>query len=76
MLRDFGFQISTPTLIFCDNDLAIQLANNPFFHERTKHIDMDCHFIQENFMDKTIKLMPIHTTNQLADIFTKRFTPF
>ncbi|KAL4575087.1 hypothetical protein LXL04_021928 [Taraxacum kok-saghyz] len=71
LLRDFGFFSKEPTLIFCDNDSAIKLATNPIFHERTKHLEVDCHFVRDKILDHTVKLMPIHTTNQLADIFTK-----
>ena len=71
ILKDFGIVSTDPTLIFCDNESAIKLATNPIFHERTKHLEVDCHFVRDKILDHTVKLMPIHTTNQLADIFTK-----
>lgn len=71
LLHDFNIQLEQPTLIFFDNDSAIKLATNPIFHERTKHIEIDCHFIRDKIAEGNIKRMPIHTSNRLADIFTK-----
>ncbi|XP_023735653.2 uncharacterized mitochondrial protein AtMg00810-like [Lactuca sativa] len=71
LLTNFRVYQHDPTAIFCDNESAIQLALNPTFDERTKHIEIDCHFIRDKILDKTVKLLPIRTTHQLADIFTK-----
>ena len=45
LLRDLGIDVSTPMQMFCNNQATIFIANNPVFHERTKHIEVDCHFI-------------------------------
>lgn len=71
LLQAFQVDTSQPTLFFCDNELAIKLASNPQFHERTKHIELDCHFIRDKVLDKTVKLMPIRSQHQLVDLFTK-----
>ncbi|XP_052624956.1 uncharacterized mitochondrial protein AtMg00810-like [Lactuca sativa] len=71
LLQAFKIDTLQPTLLFCDNESAIKLASNPIFHERTKHIELDCHFIRDKVIDKTIKLMPIRSQRQLADVFTK-----
>ncbi|KAI0498152.1 hypothetical protein KFK09_021393 [Dendrobium nobile] len=48
LLEDFHTPQTTPTIVYCDNTSAIALANNPIYHARTKHIDVDCHFIRDS----------------------------
>ncbi|PKU80502.1 Retrovirus-related Pol polyprotein from transposon TNT 1-94 [Dendrobium catenatum] len=57
--------------VFCDNTSTIALANNPVFHARTKHIEIDQRFVREHILNNTIRLLPISTVDQLADILTK-----
>lgn len=71
LLKDFHVIIPTPVTIFCDNQAAIHIATNPIFHERTKHIEIDCHFIREKITAGFLKLLPIRSNLQLADMFTK-----
>ncbi|XP_020677070.2 uncharacterized protein LOC110095752 [Dendrobium catenatum] len=71
LLADFQISHDEPVSVFCDNTSAIALANNPVFHARTKHIEIDQRFIRDHIQQRTINLLPISTVDQLADILTK-----
>ncbi|XP_020963349.1 uncharacterized protein LOC110264984 [Arachis ipaensis] len=70
LLRFMDITIES-AMLFCDNLSAIQLASNPTFHERSKHVEIDCHFIREKVETGFLKLVHIPTKHQLADILTK-----
>ena len=71
LLGEIGFPQSNPTMMWCDNQVAIYIANNLVFHERTKHIEVDCHFTREKLEDGKITTPHVRTESQLADVFTK-----
>ena len=56
LLQDLGINCSAATQLHCDNQSAIQIAHNDVFHERTKHIEIDCHFIRQHVLQGTITL--------------------
>ena len=56
LLQDLGIDCSTATKLHCDNRSAIQIAHNDIFHERTKHIEIDCHFIRHHLLQITLTL--------------------
>ncbi|GJW31648.1 putative RNA-directed DNA polymerase [Tanacetum coccineum] len=55
LLKDLQVDITTPTPLFCDNQAARHIANNPAYHERTKHVEMDCFFVRERVETKEIQ---------------------
>jgi hypothetical protein len=71
LLMDIGIEIQTPIKIFCDNQAARHIASNPVFYERTKHIEVDCHFIREKMQSKEIETPYVKSGDQLTDIFIK-----
>ena len=71
LLTDLGVSTSSATPLYCDNQSVIHIAHNDVFHERTKHIEINCHFIQYHLVHGALKLFFVSSKNQLADIFTK-----
>ena len=71
LVEDLGLKIEEPIEMFCDNTSAMHIASNPVFHEKTKHIEVDCHYVRNKHLDKTISLVGVRSENQLADSLTK-----
>ena len=60
-----------PLMLYCDNKAAIDVANNPVHHDRTKHVEIDRHFIKEKLDGGIICLPNVKSASQVADILTK-----
>ena len=71
LLKDLGVSTSSTIPLYCDNQSAIHITYNDIFHERTKHIEIDCHFIRYHLIHGALKLISVSFKDQLADIFTK-----
>ena len=71
LLTDIGYISPTIPQLWCDNLSAISLAKNPLFHARTKHVELDYHYIREKVLAKAVSVHYVCTQNQLADICTK-----
>lgn len=70
ILRDIGVPLYKPPILHCDNISALYMTINPVFHGRTKHVEIDFHYVREKVAEGTsiTKFVP---SAQLADIFTK-----
>ena len=71
ILKQLNYSVDTKFYLFLDSMLAIDLANNPKHHAKTKHIDIQYHFVREKIQEGTISLNYIPTKEQLANILTK-----
>ena len=71
LLQVLSIEFETPLQVYYDNRAAISIAHNPVHHDRTKHVEVDRHFIKEKIDDGTISVTYVPTTQQPADILTK-----
>lgn len=71
LLLAMGLQPQTTSLLLCDNLLAVCLTANPMFHKRTKHFEVDFHYVRERVAMKKLEVRHISASLQLADVFTK-----
>ncbi|XP_071725985.1 uncharacterized mitochondrial protein AtMg00810-like [Rutidosis leptorrhynchoides] len=71
LLLELKCPIPKATLVFCDNVSAIYLSGNPVQHQRTKHIELDIHFVREKVAKGHIRVLHVPTRYQIDDIFTK-----
>ncbi|CAL8171388.1 unnamed protein product [Prunus armeniaca] len=71
LLQDLQLTHSKPITLPCDNQAALHIAANLVFHERTRHIEMDCHFIRDKIQDGSKVTKHVSSSQQVADILTK-----
>jgi hypothetical protein len=71
LLDELGSPPSKATVVFCDNISAVYMSTNPVHHRRTKHIELDIHFVREKVALGELRVVHVPTTQQLADIMTK-----
>ena len=71
LLVELKIPLEKPIKMFCDNQVAISIAKNLVHHDRTKHMEIDRHFIKEKVEEGSINLIYTPTGLQTADILTK-----
>ncbi|GJS06694.1 ribonuclease H-like domain-containing protein [Tanacetum coccineum] len=71
LLLELHTPLFTATLVYCDNVSAVYLSTNPVQHQRTKHIEIDIHFVREYVASGQVRVLHVPSRFQYADIFTK-----
>nr|GEV29827.1 ribonuclease H-like domain-containing protein [Tanacetum cinerariifolium] len=71
LLRELHSPLSAATLVYCDNVSATYLSANPVQHQRTKHIEIDIHFVPDLVTAGQVRVLHVPSRYQYADIFTK-----
>ncbi|GKA76473.1 ribonuclease H-like domain-containing protein [Tanacetum coccineum] len=71
LLRELHSPLSTATLVYCDNVSAVYMSANPVQHQRTKHIEIDIHFVRDMVTAGQVRVLHVPSRFQYADIFTK-----
>lgn len=75
ILRDFKIEVPQPISLYCDNLSTIRMVENPVHHERTKHVDIDCHFVRDHYSKGFFIPIHIMSKNQVANLLTKPLAP-
>jgi len=71
LLQELHAPLRRATLVYCDNISAVYMSSNPVQHQRTKHIEIDLHFVRERVSVGDLRVLHVPTSSQYADIFTK-----
>ncbi|XP_070039076.1 uncharacterized protein [Nicotiana tomentosiformis] len=71
LFKELGVDVTLHVSLHCNIKAAIQIVAHPIFHKRTKHIDIDCHFLREKIVQGLVQIQHIGTTEQIADVLTK-----
>ena len=71
LLQELHAPLRRATLVYCDNISAVYMSSNPVQHQRTKHIEIDLHFVRERVAVGDVRVLHVPTSSQYADVFIK-----
>ncbi|XP_071708330.1 uncharacterized mitochondrial protein AtMg00810-like [Rutidosis leptorrhynchoides] len=71
LLRELHCPLTSPTLVYCDNVSVVYMSGNPVQHQRTKHIEIDIHFVRDLVLKGHVRVLHVPSRYQFADVFTK-----
>lgn len=71
LLKDLGLKNIPPAVLKCDNQAAIAIAANPILHEKTKHVDIDCHYMRDQLKAGVIQTEHVSSSDQVVNVMTK-----
>jgi hypothetical protein len=70
-LAELHSPLTKSTLVYCDNVSTMYLSTNPVQHQRTKHVEIDLHFVRDRVAIGDVRVLHVPTISRFADIFTK-----
>jgi hypothetical protein len=76
LLGELFIDVPKATIAYCDNVSSVYMSKNPVHHRRTKHIELDVHFVREKVALGQLRVLHVPSSRQLADIFTKGLPRF
>ena len=73
LLAELHAPVNRAALVYCDNISTVYMSSNPVQHQRTKHVEIDLHFVRERVATGVVRVTHVPTSSQYTDIFTKGF---
>ena len=70
LFKDLQVNLTKPVTLICDNRAALHIAANLVFHEKTKHIELDCHVLKEKIKAGLLVMQFVNLARQIVDMFT------